>query len=122
MPIPASVGTAEAELEIEQDAQPLDYAMHRRLSHLASARAEALLRDSSDLVTEHIACAAQSTFWGAHFHVKGNPAFCPRKWKHHHEARGAPVEAIGRNHHRGADEILLMPPRRAEIDRPDFAA
>jgi len=74
------------------------------------------------LVAEHIARAAQTTFRRADFYVKRNPALRPRDGKHDYKAGRAPVEAIGRNHHRWADEILLMPARRAEIDRPDFAA
>ena len=116
------MGTSEAYLEIEQDAQALDNAMHRRLIHLTAAHAETFLRDSSDLVAEDIARAAQPTFRRAHFYVKGNPALRPCKRKHHDEARGAPIEAVGRNDHRWADKILLMSSRWAEIDRPDLTA
>ena len=109
-------------LEIEQDAQPLGDATHRRLSDLTASRAEALLGDGADLVAEDVARAAEPTFGGPHFDVKRNPALRSRERKHHYKARSASVEAIGRNHHRRADEILLMTPGRAEIDRPDFTA
>ena len=96
--------------------------MHRRLGDLTASRAEALLGDGADLVAEDVARAAEPAFGGAHFDVKRNPALRSREWKHHYEARSASIEAIGRNDHRRADEILLMTPGRAEIDRPDFTA
>ncbi len=69
--------------------------MHRRLSDLTASRAEALLGDGADLVAEDVARAAEPALGGSHFDVKS---------------------------HRRADEILLMTPGRAEIDRPDFTA
>jgi hypothetical protein len=113
---------SQAYLEIEQYAQALGDPMHRRRSHLTSPRAESVLGDGSDLVAECIARASQPTFGRAHFHVERNPTLCPRERKHHDEARGAPVEGIGRNDDRRADEVLLVAPCGAQIDRPDFAA
>ena len=122
MPIALRVGTSEAYLEIEQEAQALGNAAHRRHGELAASRAEALLGNGADLIAEHIARAPQPSFGGPHFHVKGNPSSCSRQGKHHHKARGASVEAIGRDDHRRANEVLLMAARWAEVDRPDFTA
>jgi hypothetical protein len=58
MPMAASAGTAQAYLEIEQDAQSLGNTMHRRLSDLPTSNAEALLGDGANLIAEHIARAA----------------------------------------------------------------
>src|SRR4029077_2532732 len=108
MPIAARTGTREAYLEIEQEAQALGDALHRRRSDLTATGAKPLLRDGADLIAEHVADAAQTAFWRAHFHMKGDAAVCSCDRKHHDEACSASVETVRRHDDRGTDEILFM--------------
>jgi len=54
--------------------------------------------------------------------MKRDPALRSGEWKHHDKACGAPIEAVGRDHDRGANKVLLVAFRRTKINRPDFTA